>query len=496
MLTAKIGDSIINCFDGKYDRYRLKQWSNKGILKCPVCGGDYEYCHGEVVSPYFRHIGKECDGFYGESETDEHRNGKLMLYNWIKDQQGITNCKIEAWIPETKQRPDIYFEFEGKPFVIEFQCTPIASEFLIRRELYKLAGINDIWVLGLQKYKLNESRFRVIEKELSLVDKLIYFDITNKNVIVNLNLIKKNSDILHTEKIWFNNYFCESNKIINYYKNYNRFYNNNIDNFIFDTELKINMDTLSYLTSLEEKFKKDYEMKIEQERLIEEYKKEQISNTERAIEKIKLKLDQENIPYKLQFKNKNRKSNYYNCSVSFSIFENDYVFFIKEKSIDFCEKIFNYKNICTLEKDCISENDIEKFLNEQIFIIIKGEKLSIEKKRIEKIKKDNKYKNIFGEFLNAEIILIHQGKQEIQNDVKFKFLKGFNIFDEYMENIFIKELRFLNKKNVDKYIFMIPKYHSYYNNYGFYGYIKVGEFKNVIIDHFKSYGFTNIKFID
>lgn len=113
-----------------------------------------------VVSQYFRHKdkSKECEGLYHESETDEHIQGKLLLYNWLRNFENkgiVNNVQLESYIKETKQRPDLYFEQNGNRYVIEFQCTPISTEYLKRRELYKLAGIKDIWILGLEKYKLD-----------------------------------------------------------------------------------------------------------------------------------------------------------------------------------------------------------------------------------------------------------------------------------------------------------------------------------------------------
>ena len=154
MLTCKVGNTIINCFNGKYDKFTLKKWSEENRLLCPDCGNFYEYCHGEIIHPYFRHKekNKDCEGIYYEPETEEHIRGKIMLYNWLLKQNGLSNIKLEAYIPETRQRPDLYFEVNDKRFVIEFQCSPIATEYLERHELYKLAGINDIWILGTDKY--------------------------------------------------------------------------------------------------------------------------------------------------------------------------------------------------------------------------------------------------------------------------------------------------------------------------------------------------------
>ena len=147
ILTCKLGNEIINCYDGTHDKEQLKKWASKKILLCPACDKPYEYCHGKVKTPYFRHMDKtECEDKYSESETEEHLSGKRDLFEWIKKQKGVTNAVLEGWIPETKQRPDIMFEYCGKRYVLEYQCSPIASEYYDRHDLYKSSGIIDIWI--------------------------------------------------------------------------------------------------------------------------------------------------------------------------------------------------------------------------------------------------------------------------------------------------------------------------------------------------------------
>ena len=163
MLTAEINNQPINCYDNKYDRDTLKKWADKGILQCPVCHGKYEYCHGKLVSPYFRHKDKtKCETIYSEPETEEHIQGKIALFNWIKKQNGVVKAVMEGYIEETKQRPDIMFEFGGQQYVIEFQCTPIASEQIERHELYQAAKINDIWIGGKEKYSTGRTHIENI----------------------------------------------------------------------------------------------------------------------------------------------------------------------------------------------------------------------------------------------------------------------------------------------------------------------------------------------
>ena len=165
MLTALIGNEIINCYDGTHTKEQLRKWSKKKIILCPACGKPYEYCHGYIKDPYFRHMDKEeCEDKYSESETEEHLAGKRDLYEWIKKQNGVENVILEAWIPETKQRPDIMFDFNGNRYVIEYQCSPIASEYLERHELYKAAGIHDLWICGTEKYLQENMRGKYLEK--------------------------------------------------------------------------------------------------------------------------------------------------------------------------------------------------------------------------------------------------------------------------------------------------------------------------------------------
>lgn len=156
MITSKMGNKIINCFDGFMGKDELKSLSKSNKLICPDCGALYEYCHGNIIPPYFRHKDKtKCMGYYSESETEEHIKGKTDIYKWlvsISKECNLKNVILEHYISETKQKPDIYFEQDDKRYVIEYQCTPIASEYLERRKLYRENGIIDIWILGKLKY--------------------------------------------------------------------------------------------------------------------------------------------------------------------------------------------------------------------------------------------------------------------------------------------------------------------------------------------------------
>ncbi len=124
----------------------------------------------------------ECEDKYSESETEEHLNGKRDLFEWIRKQDGVTNAVLEGWIPETKQRPDIMFEYGEKKYVIEYQCSPIATEYVERHDLYKASGIIDIWIAGFEKYFKKNSRHKYIEEYICG-----YYNTSTKNFYIGEN---------------------------------------------------------------------------------------------------------------------------------------------------------------------------------------------------------------------------------------------------------------------------------------------------------------------
>lgn len=169
ILTAKYNDTIINCYDGKYSKEELKRYAEDNLLFCPVCSEPYMYCHGNIRTPYFRHENNdECIYRYHEPETEEHLQGKIALFEWIKTIKDVSNPIMECWMPVSNQRPDIAFRYKGEPYVIEYQCSPISAEYHDRHNLYCDLGVTDIWICGTNKYLEKEEvrkKFRLKEIE-------------------------------------------------------------------------------------------------------------------------------------------------------------------------------------------------------------------------------------------------------------------------------------------------------------------------------------------
>jgi hypothetical protein len=224
------------------------------MLKCPICNEKMLYCHGDYKIPYFRHDkNTECEDIYSEVVTQEHLKGIKTIYYWLKNQKNIINLQLEKWIPETRQRPDIYFEREEqgkiKKYAIEFQCSPISTKYNERHDLYRLNQINDIWILGIDKYdigqfeslnnidanniKLNGIKTKTIEREiLESNNKLLYL---NQSTVYKLNKAIEIGYITKFDMIYDVNSNIESNNFEQIFENDGLFINNPKYNILLDT---------------------------------------------------------------------------------------------------------------------------------------------------------------------------------------------------------------------------------------------------------------------
>ena len=201
MLRCLIGKEEVNTFEN--DKEYFKNLSDKGVLKCPTCGTKLLYCHGDIKEPYFKHS-EDCDcveknikeigqGKYDPKTNEEHSRGLRILYNSLKEIEGITDLKLEKNIKETNQRADIYFVYNDKEFVIEFQCCSNNSNYMVRHDLYKKNKITDIWILGNDNYSEKESysdiTLKSIEKQILMNDyRLVYLNVEEEKLeLINSN---------------------------------------------------------------------------------------------------------------------------------------------------------------------------------------------------------------------------------------------------------------------------------------------------------------------
>ncbi|GEN52886.1 competence protein CoiA [Halobacillus faecis] len=131
--------------------YQLTQAEIELVRKtpyvCPVCHELLQIRSGRRTIPHFSHFPKSNCAVIKGGETVEHDRGKWRLFTWLKN-QGY-EVHLEQYLPEIRQRPDIYLLVNGKKIAIEYQCASVTNQEINKRTLsYRDAGIFPLWILG------------------------------------------------------------------------------------------------------------------------------------------------------------------------------------------------------------------------------------------------------------------------------------------------------------------------------------------------------------
>jgi hypothetical protein len=497
LLTCKVGNGIINCFDGKYDKYTLKKWDEEKRLICPDCGKLYEYCHGEVISPYFRHKekSKECDEIFNEPETEEHIKGKQILYTWLlglQDKGIVSDVKLEAYIPETRQRPDLYFIHNDKKFVLEYQCSPIATEYFERHRLYELAGIHDIWILGTDKY-IEKSEFKksfnkkVIEKNTDF-----YLDAEYKIFILN-DTYKLNIELNYANKRIYHYYHKDKRKSI-----YSKLLSFEFDGYINRYMIGINgiefRDGRFLLTDEALNYLKEYH----EEKMKEELKLKQINKEcESFLEKIF-------VHFKDRYDTKlNRMSLKYGFKCNKHYYKLDNI--EKYPIIDFCK--INYINNQPVSDLIFNFNMKDDYIDKIIDYLILDLQETIESNMELKIMREefkNQRKNELinlkqqlSEFNDKPLYLLFlEDNQIIDKSIKFKVVHGYQDDIIKTAKIILENLNFIKLKGAKEYVLMIPRKKLRKSSSVSYPYYKVCNHKSSVKEDFNKLGLKFLEYND
>lgn len=133
-------------------REEINKHRKNNQFYCPVCQESLVVKAGKLTIPHFAHYSKgKCPSNKG-GEGHYHERGKLLLYQWLKSQH--LDAKLEPYLKEIQQQPDILLMLQDKRIAIEFQCARINIEQIQKRNKgYIRAGIVPIWILGASQLK-------------------------------------------------------------------------------------------------------------------------------------------------------------------------------------------------------------------------------------------------------------------------------------------------------------------------------------------------------
>lgn len=157
MLTAQTKVGTMICLANQQSKEDLLQLRNHEEFFCPVCGEPVLLRLGDQRIFHFAHKScSTCQDLY-ERETPAHLEGKLQLYQWLVRQK--IPCMLEYYDKEIGQRPDILFQYLGRKYALEFQCSPLPEPVFIKRtRAYLEHDYIPLWIVSFHHLQPNLRR--------------------------------------------------------------------------------------------------------------------------------------------------------------------------------------------------------------------------------------------------------------------------------------------------------------------------------------------------
>lgn len=136
-----------------HSKMELQLQKKREAFFCPSCKEEVLLKIGSIKNPHFAHRSK-CV-YTTENETEEHLMGKKVLYDWLQNQ--MEQVELEKFFHEISSRPDIYAEWKKRKMAIEFQCSHISKDEILKRtkKFYQIE-IVPIWMVHSKHIKLNK----------------------------------------------------------------------------------------------------------------------------------------------------------------------------------------------------------------------------------------------------------------------------------------------------------------------------------------------------
>ncbi|MER1984521.1 MAG: competence protein CoiA family protein [Solibacillus sp.] len=155
MLVALAEDQSYVMLTHKLSRVALQRLREAQRFFCPQCKEPLLLKIGQVKIPHFAHRkNSQCDSLFTEGESQAHLLGKQQLFTLF--QRLELEVKLEPYLKDLQQRPDLLVTKNNQQYAIEFQCSRLVKDrFIERTKGYKEHGITPVWILNTpsEKYK-------------------------------------------------------------------------------------------------------------------------------------------------------------------------------------------------------------------------------------------------------------------------------------------------------------------------------------------------------
>ncbi|TYR79502.1 competence protein CoiA [Priestia megaterium] len=163
MLVAKTKYNELLSLAHRFSYEELKEWQKNISFYCPSCHQPVQLKVGIKRSSHFAHFKQTCIVQH-EGETDYHLDGKKKLFQWFYTH---LPTRLEYYLPEIMQRPDLTVQTAEEKYAIEFQCASLSTDLLVKRSHnYKQLNYVPLWIMGAKRLKrLSAYMFQLSQQE-------------------------------------------------------------------------------------------------------------------------------------------------------------------------------------------------------------------------------------------------------------------------------------------------------------------------------------------
>ncbi|MCA1056733.1 hypothetical protein LCM10_17250 [Rossellomorea aquimaris] len=145
MLTALLNSKPFIVFNHSKEELRSIRKGSPTFI-CPHCLSPLILKVGQVKAPHFSHAAKVQCPFDSRKETREHIWSKTILYQRLTHL--YEDVKLECYVPQIKQIPDLMISAEERRIAIEIQHSTIPLQEVGKRTVgYSHADIHPLWIL-------------------------------------------------------------------------------------------------------------------------------------------------------------------------------------------------------------------------------------------------------------------------------------------------------------------------------------------------------------
>lgn len=379
-------------------------------------------------------------------------------------------------MPETRQRPDIMFKYKGEQHAIEYQCSPLATKYIERHNLYQAGGIRDWWILGTENYlnykNKKDNRFRRIED-----DTKIYYDSQN-DILIYTDECKLNEQIIpyfgsdvhdayartsewgfgkfidkdhlnctRLEYLVFDGCFCvsetTSSKLIHYYST--------IKQKIAEASNLISEILCGEIITDKIEWVGNKDDIISFSKLIGEASLSTSSSSQLG----------DSITFEIEHRRYMWSSSFvlvFRIGTKFSMIENtDYDDFVACITSELKSEIqaFIKREIEYEERKKEWDRRYKEYEQKKAEMALEKERQKRERENREQACVDV-MRTVCSEYVNTPVCLLYQDRHSSYRDIRFLFLRDFVDNDDFYTRILPNKLKFLKSKGAKGFTFMLP----------------------------------------